>query len=165
MGTLQLPGAALKQSQPSWFPRILALLLCKHHHLSAAPGSRRVPNPRGHRDNDFGARWETLFIYSSILDHHRLNPRSCTLAPSPGTRRPRRPRATPPPPTAAASCAAGSRGTRPPWPPGARAWASPSPGGPSTSTTRSSGKCSGRVLVSGEERKESLVLAILSFLV
>ena len=60
MSTLRLPGAALKQGQPSWFPGILALLLCKHHHFSADPGSHRVPNPRGHRDNDLGARWEPL---------------------------------------------------------------------------------------------------------
>ena len=34
--------------------------------MSAAPGSRRVPNARGHRDNDFGARWATpcyIFYY------------------------------------------------------------------------------------------------------
>ena len=48
-------------SRASWFPGILALLLCKHHHLSAVPGScSRVPNPRGHCDNDFGARWGPL---------------------------------------------------------------------------------------------------------
>ena len=40
--------------------------------LSAAPGSRRVPNPRGHRDNDFDARWAIL-CYIFYYPCHRAH--------------------------------------------------------------------------------------------
>ena len=47
--------------------------------LSAAPGSHRVPNSRGHCDNDFGAQWApldlilfTLLVILSLTSVARL---------------------------------------------------------------------------------------------
>ena len=54
------------QAEPAQLPGISALVLCKHHHLSTASGSRRVHKPSGHRDNDFGAQWAPLALYMQV---------------------------------------------------------------------------------------------------
>ena len=48
------------RASPAGFPEFWLCSHCKHHRLSAAPGSRRVPNLRGHCDNDFSPRWAPL---------------------------------------------------------------------------------------------------------